>query len=141
LFLEVFRAALQQLQLQLSTVLAADLRPAAALDAVIRISFARLGNQVSAMRLLTDGQPDLIVRWRGEFDRHRLFLVSTFRQIIERGIAIGDFRAVDLVTVPPMLVGMIRGGLMSVEDAVGREKMTAAAIDMVLAGLRGQHLY
>jgi AcrR family transcriptional regulator len=138
LFLEVFRTALQKLQEQLSEILAADLRPAAALDATIRISFGMLGNQVSALRLLTDGQPDLIIRWRGEFDRYRLFLVSTFREIIDRGIDCGDFRAVDLDVIPPVLVGMIRGGLMSVDTVNGRSKMTTAAIDLVLAGLRRQ---
>jgi AcrR family transcriptional regulator len=138
LFLEVFRTALQKLQQRLSEILVADLRPAAALDATIRISFAMLGNQVSALRLLTDGQPDLIIRWRGEFDRYRLFLVSTFRTIIDRGIECGDFRAVDLEVIPPVLVGMIRGGLMSVDTVNGRSKMTTAAIDLVLAGLR-QH--
>lgn len=137
LFLEVFRAALQQLQQQLSEVLAADRRPSAALDEAIRTTFTILGSQVSALRLLTDGQPDLIVRWRGEFDRSRQFLVSTFRQLIERGIALGEFRQVDVEMVPLMLVGMIRGGLMGVGDAAGRHQMTIAAIDMVLTGLRG----
>lgn len=136
LFLEVFRAALQQLQQQLADVLAANQRPSVALDEAIRITFAILGSQVSALRLLTDGQPDLIVRWRGEFDRSRLFLVSTFRQVIERGIAAGEFRQVDVEMVPLMLVGMIRGGLMGVADTAGRRQMTIAAVDMVLTGLR-----
>ena len=136
LFLEVFRTALQQLQRQLSAVLATDLTPTAALDEVFRISFSLLGNQVSALRLLTDGQPSLIVRWREEFDRYRLFLVSMFRQVIERGMVMGEFRAVDMDMVPPMLVGMIRGGLMSVSDNPARQQMSEAAIDLVLASLR-----
>jgi AcrR family transcriptional regulator len=136
LFLEVFRTALQQLQRQLSAVLATDLTPTAALDEIFRISFSLLGNQVSALRLLTDGQPSLIVRWREEFDRYRLFLVSMFRQVIERGMVMGEFRTVDMDMVPPMLVGMIRGGLMSVSDNPARQQMSAAAIDLVLASLR-----
>lgn len=136
LFLAVFRAALEQLQQQLSTVLTADLSPSAALNETFQISFALLGNQVSALRLLTDGQPSLIVRWREEFDRYRLFLVSMFRQIIQRGVDTGEFRPVDLDTVSPMLVGMIRGGLMSVGDMTGRQRMCMAAVDLVLAGLK-----
>lgn len=136
LFLAVFRSALEQLQQQLSVVLTANYRPAKALEETFRISFNLLGNQVSALRLLTDGQPGLIIRWREEFDRYRLFLVSSFRQVIEQGIDAGDFRPVDLDTVPPMLVGMIRGGLMSVSDVQGREQMSTAAIDLVLSGLR-----
>jgi len=136
LFLAVFRAALEQLQQQLSAVLEADLTPEAALKETFRISFTLLGNQVSALRLLTDGQPSLIVRWREAFDGYRLFLVSSFRQVIERGIKSGEFRSVDLETVPPMLVGMVRGGLMSVGDVAGRERMATAAIDLLLAGLR-----
>ncbi|HVJ41938.1 MAG TPA: helix-turn-helix domain-containing protein [Dongiaceae bacterium] len=135
LFLEVFRLALQQLQFQLSGVLAAELHPHKALDEIFRISFGLLGNQVSALRLLTDGQPGLIVRWREEFDRHRLFLVSTFRQVIERGVTMGAFRAVDLDMVPPMMVGMVRGGLMSVTDIPARQQMSQAAVDLVIGSL------
>ncbi len=135
LFLEVFRLALQQLQQQLSAVLAANLHPAAALSEIFHISFGLLGNQVAALRLLTDGQPGLIVRWREEFDRYRLFLVSAFRQVIERGITAGTFRPVDLDMVPPIMVGMVRGGLMSVADAAARQQMSKAAVDLVMAGL------
>jgi len=136
LFLEVFRTALLQLQRQLSMVMAADLLPSAALEEIFRISFALLGNQISALRLLTDGQPDLIIRWREEFDRYRFFLVSMFRQVIERGVATGEFRSIDVDMVPPMLVGMIRGGLMSVSDAAARQQMSAAAIELVLGSLK-----
>jgi AcrR family transcriptional regulator len=135
LFLEVFRTALQQLQRQLSTVLAADLSPGAALEEIFRISFALLGNQIAALRLLTDGQPSLIVRWREEFDRYRFFLVSMFRQVIERGVAMGEFRPIDVDMVPALLVGMIRGGLMNVSDAPARQQMSAAAIELVLGSL------
>lgn len=135
LFLEVFRLALQELHQQLSAVLAADLHPAAALEEVFRISFGLLGNQVSALRLLTDGQPGLIVRWREEFDRHRQFLVSTFRQVVERGIAQGAFRPVDLEMVSPMMVGMVRGGLMSVGDVPSRQQMAKAAADLIMVSL------
>ena len=136
LFLEVFRTALLQLQRQLSTVMAADLLPSAALEEIFRISFALLGNQVSALRLLTDGQPDLIIRWREEFDRYRFFLVSMFRQVIERGMMSGEFRQIDVDMVPPLLVGMIRGGLMSVSDDSARQQMSAAAIELVLGSMK-----
>jgi AcrR family transcriptional regulator len=136
LFLEVFRTALLQLQRQLSTVMAADLLPSAALEEIFRISFSLLGNQVSALRLLTDGQPDLIIRWREEFDRYRFFLVSMFRQVIERGMMSGEFRQIDVDMVPPLLVGMIRGGLMSVSDDSARQQMSAAAIELVLGSMK-----
>lgn len=136
LFLEVFRTALLQLQRQLSTVMAADLLPSAALEEIFRISFALLGNQVSALRLLTDGQPGLIIRWREEFDRYRFFLVSMFRQVIERGMMSGEFRQIDVDMVPPLLVGMIRGGLMSVSDDSARQQMSAAAIELVLGSMK-----
>jgi AcrR family transcriptional regulator len=135
LFLEVFRLALLELHQQLSAVLAADMHPAAALNEVFRISFGLLGNQVSALRLLTDGQPGLIVRWREEFDRHRQFLVSTFRQVAERGIAKGVFRPVDLDMVAPLMVGMVRGGLMSVSDMAARQQMSKAAADLMMVSL------
>jgi hypothetical protein len=55
------------------------------------------------------------------------------RRAIEAGCASGDFRPLDLDVAPALLIGMIRGGLMGAPDA-SRERIAAAAIDLVLGG-------
>lgn len=136
LFLEVFREALQELEQGMLAVLASPVTASEAMGQILRLAFGLLGNQVSALRLLTGDQPQLIVRWRDEFSQRRGSIMTAFRTILQRGVAAGEFRAVDLETLPAILVGVVRGGLMGVDHATGRQRLTDTAVDLVLAGLR-----
>ncbi len=136
LFLEVFREALQELERGMEAILASPVSADEALGEILRLAFGLLGNQVSALRLLTGDQPQLIVRWRDEFGQRRGSIMAAFRIVLQRGMATGEFRTVDLDTLPAILVGVVRGGLMGVEQASGRQRLTETAIDLVLAGLR-----
>ncbi|MET1026119.1 MAG: TetR/AcrR family transcriptional regulator [Dongiaceae bacterium] len=138
LFLEVFKEALQELERGIEAVVTSDKTATQALGEILRLSFALLGSQVSALRLLTGDQPQLIVRWRNEFGQRRGSLMTAFRRVLERGTATGEFRPVDLDTLPAILVGVIRGGLMGVDDPEGRRRLPDAAIDLLLSGLRGK---
>jgi hypothetical protein len=53
--------------------------------------------------------------------------------VLERGVASGDFRPLDLEVTPALLLGMIRGGLINA-PGVARERLAEAAIDLVLHG-------
>lgn len=134
LFLEVFKEALRELERQVEAALAEETSPPRLLARMIRAAVSVLGGQVGALRLLTGDHPDLIVRWRSEFRQRRRPIMDAFRSAIERGMAEGSFRAVDLEAVPAMLVGMVRGGLMGA-DRVGRDRLADAAVDLVLGGL------
>ena len=135
LFLEVFKEALVELEIQVHAALAEEPDATAALARMIRAAVTVLGGQVGALRLLTGDHPNLIVRWRTEFRQRRRPIMDAFRNALERGIAAGEFRAVDLDAVPAMLVGMVRGGVMGA-DRISRERLADAAIDLVLQGLR-----
>jgi hypothetical protein len=73
-------------------------------------------------------------RWRNEFRRRRRTIVDAARQILEAGIASGDFRPVDLETVPSMLIGIVRGGLVGAQG-VPHERFGTAVIDLVTHAL------
>lgn len=134
LFLAVFKEALRDLERQVQLALAEETSPPRLLARIIRAAVSVLGGQVGALRLLTGDHPDLILRWRSEFRQRRRPIMDAFRSAIERGIAEGAFRPVDLEAVPAMLVGMVRGGLMGAER-VGRDRLAEAAVDLVLGGL------
>jgi AcrR family transcriptional regulator len=137
LFLEVFREALEQLEQGIARILSAEMTATQALAELLRLSFGLLGNQVSALRLLTGDRPQLIVQWREEFSQRRGLIMSAFRKVLERGIAGNEFHAVDLDLLPAMLIGMVRGGLMGVErEKAGPAVLAETAIDVLLSGLR-----
>ena len=134
LFLEVFKEALNELERQVEAALAEEASPPQALARMIRAAVSVLGGQVGALRLLTGDHPNLILRWRSEFRQRRRPIMEAFRSALERGIAEGKFRAVDLDAVPAMLVGMVRGGVMGA-DRTSRDRLADAAVDLVLKGL------
>jgi AcrR family transcriptional regulator len=133
LFLEVFKRDLDQLDLAVADI-AAMPAPRQALESLVHHMVGALGGQVAALRLLTDDQSEVMHRWRSEFRRRRRPIVEAMRAILERGIAVGEFRPVDLETVPSMLIAIVRGGLIGAHR-VPRERVTAAMIDLVMHAL------
>ncbi|MES1151576.1 MAG: TetR/AcrR family transcriptional regulator [Dongia sp.] len=134
LFLEVFKSGLDRLEGEIGAILAAKEPPRKALERLLRALLGALGGQVAALRLLTDDQSTVMRRWRNEFRRRRRPIVDAMRQILDAGIASGDFRAVDLETVPSMLIGIVRGGLIGAYG-VPHERFGAAVIDLVTHAL------
>ncbi len=65
-------------------------------------------SQVAALRLLADDQSAVTPALSGTpvRRRRRPFVGTRARTVLEQGIASGDFRSVDLETVPSMLIGM-----------------------------------
>jgi hypothetical protein len=55
------------------------------------------------------------------------------RRVLERGMASGDFRTLDLEVTPALLLGMIRGGLINA-PGIARERLAEVAIELVLRG-------
>jgi len=137
LFLEVFREALEQLEQGIGRILSAEITATQALTELLGLSFNLLGNQVSALRLLTGDRPQLIVQWREEFSQRRGLIMTAFRTVLERGINQNEFRSVDLDVLPAMFIGVVRGGLMGVDQhGVGPSHLAATAVDLLLSGLR-----
>jgi AcrR family transcriptional regulator len=134
LFLEVFKRDLDHLDLALAEICAVHESPRQALESLVNHMVGALGGQVAALRLLTDDQSEVMHRWRSEFRRRRRPIVDAMRSILERGIAVGEFRPVDLETVPSMLIAVVRGGLIGAHR-LPRERITAAMIDLVMHAL------
>ena len=118
LYLESFDAELTALDRRLAAAAAAPLPPA---------------EQLASLRLLTGREPVLAERWRAVLRDHRMRIVAALREALQRGVASGDFRHLDLDVVPGMLIGMIRGGLMGAGE-VPRQRLGDAALDLVLHG-------
>ncbi|MDQ7247515.1 TetR/AcrR family transcriptional regulator [Dongia sedimenti] len=134
LFLEVFKSGLDRLDSEVAAILKDREQPARSLERLLEALLNALGGQVAALRMLTDDQSPVMRRWRNEFRRRRRPFVEAARTILEQGIASGEFRPVDLETVPSMLIGIVRGGLVGT-DRVPRERFAAAMIDLVVHAL------
>ena len=134
LFLEVFKSGLDRLDSEVAAILKDNDQPSRSLERLMEALLNALGGQVAALRMLTDDQSAVMRRWRNEFRRRRRPFVDAARTILEQGIASGEFRAVDLETVPSMLIGLVRGGLIGT-DRIPRERFAAAMIDFVVHAL------
>jgi AcrR family transcriptional regulator len=134
LFLEVFKSGLDRLESEIAAILAAKEHPRKALERLLHALLGALGGQVAALRLLTDDQSTVMRRWRNEFRRRRRPIVDATRQILEAGVASGDFRAIDLEAVPSMVIGMVRGGLIGAQT-VPHDRFGSAMIDLVTHAL------
>ena len=134
LFLEVFKSGLDRLDSEVAAILKDNDQPGRSLERLLQALLNALGGQVAALRMLTDDQSAVMRRWRNEFRRRRRPFVDAARTIVEQGIAAGEFRPVDLDTVPSMLIGMVRGGLIGM-DRIPRERFAAAMIDFVVHAL------
>ncbi|GAB2175059.1 TetR/AcrR family transcriptional regulator [Dongia sp. agr-C8] len=134
LFLEVFKSGLDRLDAEVAAILKDRDQPGRSLERLLQALLNALGGQVAALRMLTDDQSAVMRRWRNEFRRRRRPFVEAARNILEQGIASGEFRPVDLETVPSMLIGIVRGGLIGM-DRVPRDRFAAAMIDLVMHAL------
>src|SRR5262249_50819806 len=134
LFLEVFKSGLDRLDAEIAAILKEADQPVRALERLLEALLGALGGQVAALRMLTDDQSHVMGRWRSEFRRRRQPFVVAARAILERGIARGDFRPVDLDAVPSMLIAIVRGGLIG-NDRLPRERFGTAMIDLVVHAL------
>jgi AcrR family transcriptional regulator len=134
LFLEVFKSGLDRLETEIAAILAAKEQPRKSLERLLQALLGALGGQLAALRLLTDDQSTVMRRWRNEFRRRRRPIVDAARQILEAGVASGDFRPIDLEAVPSMLIGIVRGGLIGAQG-MPAERFGAAMIDLVTHAL------
>jgi AcrR family transcriptional regulator len=113
LYLEVVERGFADLNRLLEEVSEAGLSPPRALERMIRILVEALGDQVASLRLLTSEQTTLAERWRATYRQSRQSVIESLRAVLTRGIESGDFAPVDLALTPGVLIGMVRGGLVS----------------------------
>jgi AcrR family transcriptional regulator len=133
LFVEVFSDALEELRRRVEDAIAHDLTPPASLALIIRTLVDVLARQTETLRLVSGDHPGLAQRWREVFRSRRRPILDALRQVLERGVASGDFRPLDLDVTPALILGMIRGGLMA-QPHVLKTRLADAAIDLILHG-------
>ena len=100
---------------------------------MIRTLVDTLGRHAEPLRLIAGDNPGLAQRLRQAFRNRRRPILELLRRVLERGVASGDFRKLDLEVTPALLLGMIRGGLINA-PGVARERLAEAATDLVLRG-------
>jgi AcrR family transcriptional regulator len=133
LFLEVLAEVLRQLQQSLEEVAARPLPPPESLALMIRTLVDTLGRHAEPLRLIAGDDPGLAQRLRTAFRYRRRPILEALRRVLERGMASGDFRPLDLEVTPALLLGMIRGGLINA-PGIARERLAEVAIELVLRG-------
>jgi AcrR family transcriptional regulator len=133
LFLAATDAILTALEAELAAALAGPGAPEAILADMLRVLVLRFSTQLASVSLLGVDQAGLAQRTRVLFRQRRQALIGLIRRALEQGVATGAFRDLDLDATAPMIVGVIRGGLLGAVD-VPPERMIAAATALVLRG-------
>jgi AcrR family transcriptional regulator len=135
LFLEVSDRALGELQKMLDSVNGMDLSSEAKLTRMVEVLVDALRQHFASLRLLSGEHPVLADRWRILFRNRRRAINATLADVLRKGAAAGEFRAVDEAIAPGMIIGMIRGAVMEAPDIPG-QRLSEAAAPLVLRGVR-----
>ena len=133
LFLAATDHVLAELEGELNTALAAGRSAEDTLAEMIRLIMARFSTQLASIGLLGGEQVGLADRTRKLFGQRRHSLIDLLRQALRRGRESGVFRDLDEEATAPMLIGVIRGGLLGAAN-LPVERMAAAATALVLRG-------
>ncbi len=118
LFLEVFDEALQELNQRIEAEGMQELAPPESLARMIRTLVDFLAQQTEHPPPALGRSPAVGQRWRTVFRSRRRPILDALRRILERGVASGDFRPLDLEVTPGLILGMIRGGLIAVTRSI-----------------------
>ena len=133
LFLAASDHVLAELEAELTAALAVTRPAEETLADMIHLIMARFSTQLSALGLLGGEQPGLADRTRRLFGDRRHTLIGLLRQVLRRGRESGVFRDLDEDATAPMLIGVIRGGLLGAAD-LPVARMADAAVALVLRG-------
>ena len=139
LFLEIASEAMRRLAVALDAERQAGAAPAEALAAMIRLLVDTLGGQLSSLRMLTGEHSVLAERWRRMLRRQQQPITTILRDVLEAGMATGEFHRVDTSIAPALIIGMVRGAVMSSME-ISRQRIARSAMDLVLNGVRGPAL-
>ncbi len=133
LFLAASDHVLAELEAELTAALAVTRPAEETLADMIHLIMARFSTQLSALGLLGGEQPGLADRTRRLFGERRHTLIGLLRRVLRRGSESGVFRDLDEEATAPMLIGVIRGGLLGASD-LPVTRMAEAAVALVLRG-------
>ncbi|WP_295828225.1 TetR/AcrR family transcriptional regulator [uncultured Azospirillum sp.] len=135
LYLESLERALGGLEHKLNVELAPQQVPASVrLSAMVSALVNTLSEQLQTLKLLGGDQSDLADRTRRILRRRSQRSATALQQVLAEGMQSGEFRKIDLEIVPLLIIGMVRGGIMQVDDRP-REALERSVIDFLMSGI------
>lgn len=135
LFFATFDQMLETLEVRLDVIAGSAEPPLRQIDAMVAALFEVLAEQIATLRYLEGESGEMAGRWRGVYRRRRRGITDRLRAVLAAGIASGEFRTVDLEALPPLIMGMVRGGLMGAAG-IPLQRLTAATQDFVRHAVR-----
>ncbi|SMF78467.1 transcriptional regulator, TetR family [Azospirillum oryzae] len=135
LYLESLERALGGLEHKLNVELAPQQVPASVrLSAMVSALVNTLSEQLQTLKLLGGDQSDLADRTRRILRRRSQRSATALQQVLAEGMQSGEFRKIDLEIVPLLIIGMVRGGIMQVDERP-REALERSVIDFLMSGI------
>ena len=131
LYLESLERALGGLEQRLDANLAPDATAVTRLSRMVSALVDTLSEQLPTLKLLGGDQSDLADRMRRILRRRSARTAASLRQVLEEGIAAGEFREIDTDLLPLLIIGMVRGGIMLAGNRP-RAALERAVLDLVL---------
>jgi AcrR family transcriptional regulator len=114
------------------------LAPVAALRRMIEAIVDTFARHLPFFRLLQEGEARLVLRRRQAIRLRRERIARLLAEVLERGAASGELRAVDPVLGPAMLIGMVWGTTLNhaheLPAALLAERVTDLSLHGLLAG-------
>ena len=134
LFLEIFDAALGELETALGGAASAAASPSDALARMVGLLVQTLRNHTASLRLLTGEHPALAARWRLVFRKRRRGIMAPVTAVLRAGVAKREFRAMDVDLVAVMLIGLVRAALMQYPEGPD-DRIVDGAVGLALTGV------
>ncbi|KAA0581207.1 TetR/AcrR family transcriptional regulator [Azospirillum sp. B21] len=135
LYLESLERALGGLEQKLNAEIAPQPVPASVrLTAMVSALVGTLSEQLQTLKRLGGDQSDLADRTRRIIGRRSERTATALQQVMADGMASGEFRKIDLEIVPLLVIGMVRGGIMQMDERP-REALERSVIDFLMSGL------
>lgn len=134
LYLALLDSALLLLSERLAKEEKAGLPPDQTLSRMVRAIVNTFSQHLPSFRILNSHEARLMVKKREIFQARRRRIAMLLGRVLEKGVAAGIFRAVDPVTTPSLLIGMIWGTVLNHSEESGPEALAAAIVDVFFRG-------
>lgn len=135
LYLESLERALGGLEQKLNAEIAPQQVPASVrLSAMVSALVGTLSEQLQTLKRLGGDQSELADRTHRIIGRRSERTATALQRVMADGMASGEFRKIDLEIVPILVIGMVRGGIMQMDERP-REALERSVIDFLMSGL------
>lgn len=131
LYLESLERALGGMEERLNAQTAPAATAIFRLKTMVSALIDTLSEQLLTLKLMGGDQSDLADRTRRVLRRRSAQTAASLRQVLEDGVAAGEFRRIDTDITPLLIIGMVRGGIMLAGDRP-RDALERAVLDLVL---------